>query len=373
MATVTYNPKELRRVVEEAAAILAEGGYYNKGADKLTGQKSLVMEFAARTGVSHQMVRRQLDAAEQRLGLTPEGLLAGKAVLTEQDLEALPDGLEVLTRHADHNTAYVEAMRRKRVRVIPVRPEPFGIGFIGDPHLDNKGTDLALLKRDMDLLRATGTRAINMGDLLDNFHHTGKLAAKQASNRVSATEALGMARWFVRDSGVKFDAHLLGNHDHWPGDAYATMLQTWASEAKSRLYDWVVKLVYQWEGGSFTVLAAHDFKGNSIHNPLHGLFRRAMEDGTADLYVAGHRHTAAQSSFENGFRERRYHFVRVKGYKAWDEYAHVKGFPQQVEGASALVVVDPLSTTMAGRVRVFEDIAEGMEYLSLTKQRYANG
>ena len=373
MATPPLSPDQMQRTVEVVARLLATGKYYLDPQARSPKQMSVVQAAAKELDVTEAGVRRRLVAARERLGLTPENLAVARPVLTEEDLEALPDGSDVIERHAEGNTAYIEAMRRKRVRVIPVRQEPFAVAFIGDPHLDNKGTDLALLKRDVELLRATGTRAVNIGDLLDNFHQTGKLAAKQASNRVSAAEALGMARWLVRDSGVRFDAHLLGNHDHWPGDAYATVLQQWAADAKSRLYDWMVKLVYQWDGGSYTVLAAHDFKGHSIHNPLHGLFRRAMEDGTADLYVAGHRHTAAQGGFENGFRERFYDFVRVKGYKAWDDFAYVKGFPQQTEGASALVVVDPMSATKAGRARTFMDIAEGLEYLELVKQRYADG
>jgi hypothetical protein len=97
--------------------------------------------------------------------------------------------------------------------------------------------------------------------------------------------------------------------------------------------------------------------------------RRAQEDGWADLYVAGHRHNAAEAAHENGFRKRRYNFMRVKGYKETDEYAWAKGFPEQAEGASGIVVIDPHSDTMTGRARTFLDLSEGVEYLNYLKAR----
>jgi hypothetical protein len=56
-----------------------------------------------------------------------------------------------------------------------------------------------------------------MGDILDNFHANPKLAAKEAHNRMSISEALSVAQWLIAESGVKWDAHVLGNHDLWIG------------------------------------------------------------------------------------------------------------------------------------------------------------
>lgn len=227
----------------------------------------------------------------------------------------------------------------------------------------------------ISLLPTSKMRAIQIGDILDNFHKTSKLASKQAANRVTKAEALGLARWLVRDSGVPWDAQILGNHCAWGDDEFAQLLQVWAREAKRphKFYDWMVKITYSWGDGNYTVLAAHDFKGHSVHNPLHGLMRRSKEDGTADLYAAGHRHTAADGGDENGFRGKHFRYVRVKGYKDWDEYAHVKGFDQQSEGRSAVVVVNPHSETKAGRHRVFLDLAEGAEYLQMLRSHSSQG
>jgi len=368
MPTPPLSSESLREAVAKVAELLATGNYYLH--HKENGKSSAKEAAREALGLSSASIARRLEHAEQRLGITPETYLQGKTALTEADLDALPDGLEILERMAPLNTGYIEGARKKLARIIPVRKEPFAVACLGDPHLENRGTDLAKLKQDMDLLAATQIRCVNMGDLLDNFHHAGRLAKVQADNAVSAAEALALARWFVRDSGVRFDAHILGNHDHWPGDNYATMLRQWIAEAKSRLYDWAVRLTYQWDGGSFSLMAAHDFKGHSKYNPLHALMARALEDGTDDAYVAAHRHTAAEGGFENGFRGRHYKFVRVKGYKAFDTHAHRNMFPQQKEGASCIFVVDPMASGV-NRVRVYMDIAEGIEAVSYLKGRYA--
>jgi hypothetical protein len=369
MPTPPMSAELMREAVAEVAKLLATGEYYYKERAS-TKQKSAVQELGQRMDIPPSTIQFRIDAAYERLGIDPQSYAAGKSVLTEEDLDALPDGLEVLERNAPLNDGYIQASRKKFVRLIPVKAEPFAIACLGDPHLDNKGTDLIRLKKDMDLLAATGIRTVNMGDLLDNFHYAGRLAKVQADNRVSAKEALALARWFVRDSGVRFDAHILGNHDHWPGDAYSTLLSQWVAEAKSRLYDWAVRLVYQWDGGSFSLMAAHDFKGHSKYNPLHALMARALEDGQDDAYVAGHRHTSAKGDFENGFRGQHYHFVRVRGYKAWDSHAHRNMFPQQVAGAAAMFIVDPYAEP-ANRAQVRHDLAEGLDLLNYLKTRYA--
>jgi hypothetical protein len=368
MPTPPISAELVREAVAEVAKLLATGDYYYKNKTG-NGQRSAIQALAEAWNASPATIQRRVEEGWERLGIEPYTYLQGKTCLTEDDLEALPDGLEVLERNAPLNENYIETSRKKFARLIPVKADPFAIACIGDPHLDNKGTDLQQLKQDMDLLAATGIRTVNMGDLLDNFHHAGRLAKVQADNRVSAKEALSLARWFVRDSGVRFDAHILGNHDHWPGDTYATMLNQWVAEAKSRLYDWAVRLTYQWDGGSFSLMCAHDFKGHSKYNPLHALMSRALEDGTDDAYVAGHRHTAAEGGFENGFRNRHYKFVRVNGYKAWDSYAHRNMFPQQKDGASAMFVVDPHADPV-NRVRVYMDLSEGVEALTYLKRRY---
>ena len=252
-------------------------------------------------------------------------------------------------------------------RMFIVPKAPFGVVFFGDAHLDNKGCDLAGLERDIEATRASNLRAVNIGDVTDNFHMNAKLAAKQAQNRVSEKEGLALARWFIRDSGVAWDAHIEGNHDAWGGTAHTTLFRQWAG--RTPVFSWMGRLIYNWGDGQVSILAAHDFKGHSQYNPLHALAKRALEDGQDDVYVAGHRHNAAEGGWENGFRNRHYRFLRVGGYKRVDEYAYAKGFSEQTEGASAVVIVDPFAATKSGRIRTVLDVAEGAEIVQFLRNR----
>lgn len=368
MPAKKLSPKVARTTVAAVAQAVSEGMYLNE--PEVVHQASAIAHAARILGIDHQSVRRHLNRSEELYGLTVESVLRKRAPDEDDDLG---DGLEVLDRHAAANTEYIEKSRKRWRRHIPVRLEPFGIAIFGDMHVDNKGTDLNRLKSDLFLCAAAGVRCINIGDTLDNFHWTGKLASKQASNRMSEKEGLEVARWVVRDSGCIFDAHILGNHDSWAGGPYSALFQEWARHAAhpTRFYDWIVGLTYAWEGGEYNLLAAHDFKGHSIHNPLHGLFRRAKDDGTFDGYVAGHRHNAADGSFENAFRGKRYDYCRVGSYKKWDDYGHVKGFDQQSEGESAMFVINPLADELSGRCRVLPSISEGLEFLEMKRRNYA--
>lgn len=364
-------PQLSRKLAMDTVCAVGEaverGFYLHEKEDK--GQKSAIMEASRTLDISATAVSNRLSRAQERYGLTVERFLARGSATTEE-IEDLEDGLGVLKRHSKHNAEYIKKSRTGFIRIVPVRAEPFGVAIFGDMHADNKGTDLEMLKRDLDLAAASGVRSINIGDTLDNFHYTGKLASKAAQNRMSDKEGLALARWIIRDSGVKWDAHILGNHDAWAGSPYAHLFQEWARAAQSRFYDWIVRMEYHWEGGSWSLLAAHDFKGHSIHNPLHGLFRRAKDDGTADAYAAGHRHNSADGSFENAFRGKRYNYARVGAYKKWDSYAHRGGFDQQTEGASAMFVIDPLATELSSQCRVHPSIAEGLEVLEMKRRNY---
>ena len=357
----------LRESAELVGSLLASGDYYMDRPEE-PGQKS-VWEAAQKFGKhSASTYQRHISVGLMRFGISPLDFTKPKAP-SEEELDDLPDGYEVLTRHASGNTKYIKSSRNRWRRLIPVKKEPFAVAFFGDIHAENKGTNLDALLSDMRLVAAAGVRAVNMGDILDNFHLTGKLAPKQASNRMSVKEALAAARYIVRDSDVDWIAHILGNHDAWAGDTGAALLQSWGYQNNSRFYDWICELTFAWDGGEYKVLAAHDFPGSSVYNPLHALQKRALNDGAHDLYVAGHRHTAADAGIENAYRGKKYKFMRVRGYKDWDDYAHRKGYDQQVEGRTGVAVIDPHSETMDGRCRLFMDVESGLEFLAMLRAR----
>ena len=359
MPTPPLGTRVLMDTAKAVLAVDAEKGYSIDGAGS-----SAIAEAARRLNMSSSTVRHRWNIAQDRLDI--EGLKRPHSP-TDDD-GPLEDGLDVLQRHAEANAAYINKTPKKRHFVFPVKAEPFGIGFVGDPHLDNKGANIDAFLNDMDLFRAAGVRCVNMGDITDNFQARGKLAPKQAQNKMTIKEGHSVARWMVRDSGVNWDLHILGNHDLWLEDQGVTMLAEWAKSGRSRVADWMAGLEYAWGDGSFKVLAAHDFKGHSIHNSLHGNMRRALADGWADLYVSAHRHNAARADAENGFRKRHYHHLRVRGYKDVDDYSWTKGFEDQSAGRSALAVIDP-NAPPEERCTKFLDLARGVDYLNFLRGR----
>lgn len=324
------------------------------------------------SGINVNTIRTRTGMAKDRLGISPQAMI--EAAVREDDDRPCP--IRLLDNHAVENLRHI-ARRRTKPAVFMVRPEPFAVAFVGDPHLTNEGCNLAALRADLELLAHSGVDAVEMGDMLDNFHRNAKLAAKEAHNRMSIRDGLSLAEWMVAESGVRWKAILLGNHDLWLSDEGVALIGEWARRAKSRLFNWNAHLIYRWGDGpdeKHWINAAHDFKGSSIYNPLHGNAKMAIWDGRADTYVAAHRHNHADAKMPNGWRGKTYQLVRVRGYKDYDSYSAGRAqFPDHegMEGRSALVVINPLSHTHDGRQRVFMDLADGLEYLGAIKRRAA--
>lgn len=366
MPTQPLSKDQLRETLIVAARYVNSDQHYFNAEDKQSGQMSAYLAIANDMRMSHNPVRRRIAEAKRRYGWEPSDFVE-ECGIPEEDLTDLPDGLEVLRKRRKPNAEYIDKTRKSRIRVFPVRKEPFAIAFFGDPHLDNKGCNIDKLMEDVEIVKASGMRAVQMGDVLDNFHATGKLAAKQAANPMTISEGLSVARWLIRDSGVNWDAHVLGNHDKWLGPHGEHLMREWAKGTK--VFDWMGQLVYNWGDGAFKVLAAHDFKGNSVYNPLHANFKRALQDGGSDLHVSAHKHNAAKADMPNGHRNTHYWHMRVKGYKDEDDYAYRGGFELQREGHSGVAVIDPNSDTKAGLCTLFLDISEGAEYFMALKAR----
>jgi len=353
------------------AEIAAEGGFFVYP-EEPKGRASAIEEAARRGKADASQFRRAVLYASRILGVTWRDVLKS-ATEPARDGEKIIDADLIIERLIKGKAAADKVRLNRHNLRIPVRPEPFAVAFIGDPHLDSAGCNHSRLWRDLELLRVAKVRAINLGDLLDNWPTGGKLAKKLHHSPLTRPEALALARKFVVGSGVRFDAHILGNHDEWPGDDYATLLSEWASEASTRIVPWGLNITYVCGEREFRIQAHHDFPGHSMYNPLHGLMRRAREEGRCDLYVAGHRHNAATGGYEDGHRGKRYSFMRVKGYKEGDEYAFVKGYGEQREGHSGLAVFNPWAETMEGATRTFLDIADGVAFLEALRSRGRDG
>ena len=242
---------------------------------------------------------------------------------------------------------------------------PIGLVVVGDPHLGSNGCNIELLRSDVDIMSNTdGVYAVNIGDTVDNWAY-GNLVRLYAENDVSRQTERRLARWFLEDSGIPWICWLMGNHDMMAGE-FSTYLKTINAHSLPMI-DWRAKfcLVFPNET-EVRIDAAHNHKGTSIYNPLHGQKRAALWNENADIYVAGHHHSWAinQEELDDG---RIVTMARARGYKYLDDYAVLHGFYNRQHGASIMFVIEPLASDPTKRIQPFANLERGAEYLTFRR------
>ena len=233
-----------------------------------------------------------------------------------------------------------------------------GLAVVGDPHLGANGCNVALLRRDVALMKDTpGILPVNIGDTVDNWG--SRLVHLYSENDVSRQTERRLARWFLES--LPWCVWLMGNHDMMNME-FATYLQA-INARQVPMLDWEAKFQLVFPGGvTCRISAAHNFKGTSYLNPLHGQKRHATWHGSemADIHVSGHHHIGAvsQEETEDG---RIITLGRARGYKFIDSFAKVHGYADKQYGSTILFVIDPSAEIL---VQPFMDLAEGCRYLS---------
>lgn len=235
---------------------------------------------------------------------------------------------------------------------------PIGILHLGDPHLDDDGCDLPLLRRHVELVNATdGLYGATVGDMTNNW--VGRLGRLYAHQGTTTKDAWRLAEWLV--TSMDWLYLVRGNHDAWSGDGDPLDWITRHRVPVDAAHDARIKLVWP-DQSEARIWARHDFPGRSQWAKSHGQAKAAVIGGyPADLLISGHRH-----QWESRTTERAggsvFHAVQVGSYKRQDEYAAQLGFPETHHGAAVLTIIDP-SKHGPGRVQVEWDIESGAEYL----------
>lgn len=249
---------------------------------------------------------------------------------------------------------------------IPVKG-PFGVLFFGDPHLDDDGTDLRALRRDMDLVLTHGALwAANAGDTLNNW--TAKLGNLWGQQSTTAKEAWTLANWFVGGLAGKWLWIVGGNHDAWSGAG--DPLQWIAAQAGAPYEMAEIRVGLQCPNGKLiTVNAHHAFNGNSMWNPAHAVMREAQKGKRDDLIVGAHTHTSGFGILKDPDTGKMITCLQLASYKVYDRYAREKGLADHHLSPSALVIFDPDAKTIAGLVQVFLDTEKGAAYLDFLRSK----
>lgn len=328
---------------------------------ELLGSGLNITEAAEQMGAPRSTVGHWAAALE-RQPKTPEVAFPD---IPDDDVPA-EEILDMMARRNNKRIEHAKAMDWFKI-TMPTN-EPIGLAIVGDPHLGSNGCNIDLMRSDVKLMAETeGVYAMNIGDTVDNWG--GRLIFLYAENDVSRQTERKLARWFLEDSGIRWLVWLEGNHDLMDS-GFSNHLRA-LNASRIVMTDWQAKFRLAFPNGSETrINAAHNHKGTSIYNPLHGQKRAALWSGSeqADLIVAGHHHKYAQTTEEMD-DGRIVTLARARGYKWVDDHATHHGFPNNNYGASLLYVTDPRQDNPLRRHKLFADLGEGCEYLNYLRGR----
>lgn len=238
---------------------------------------------------------------------------------------------------------------------------PYGIMLMGDPHIDDSGTDWELLSKDIELVKSTpGLFGANVGDVTNNW--IGRLARLYGQQNMSRNRAILMAEGFIREiPWLWLDP---GNHDLWSG---ADDPIKWITRFAGICYKWQgsrLQLITP-NGRSIIVNSRHDHPGHSMYHSTHGPLKAAQFDSFHDdIYSCGHIHSGGYMYFvqPNGKKS---HIIRLSSYKIYDNHKDEMGFRDH-SMPSAVIVVNP---EIENQVTFFPEPAEGAKYLTYLRSK----
>lgn len=271
----------------------------------------------------------------------------------------------------------IAAFRQKRQhedarKLIPVTvrdSRPMGILHFGDPHVDDDGTDLELLRDHARLVRKTdGLWAATVGDATNNW--IGRLAHLYGQQSTTASDAWRLAEWFFGEAS-KWLYVVGGNHDLWSGSG--DPLKWIAAQIGALYQDSEARVALQFPNGlEVRINCRHDFNGHSQWNPAHGPMKAQLLGVRDHLAIAGHKHISAYGVLKDSATEITLHSIIVGSYKRFDRYAREKGFRDQALGPACLTVIDPsLPETHPDLLKAFWDPHEGADFLAWKRRKSA--
>jgi hypothetical protein len=321
-------------------------------------------EAAKALGIPVTTFRSRLEEATRRGVSVPKEPVIEYPVFPDDDIP-ISDIIGHLSKRFEKRQASHNAHTWFTVKVKDRKP--IGVLFFGDPHLDDNGANWPVLTRHTDLCRnVDGLYGANIGDTTNNW--AGRLVHLYSKQDTSLKTAQKLAAWFMLDSGVKWLVWLIGNHDAW-NDGAGVLAQMGKRFGTQQIvcHDWEARFILQFPGGEqFRVHAAHDFKGHSMWNPMHGPLKMSKLGAEADLFVCGDKHNWGIFRYENAERGLTQTMLRVRGYKFLDDYTRHLGITEQQGGCSILTIFDPAKP---GVVQAYDNIEQGAEYLTWLRSR----
>jgi len=288
---------------------------------------------ATALGISRATLQARLMIAKTR------GLEATPKPFETDDLpDELPTADELLARRSTQFKRKKDAKESRHL--VPVRVTiggPIGLAFMGDPHIDDDGTDIDLLQSHVALFnKHEALLPLGIGDYSNNW--VGRLARLYGQQSLSAAEAWVLVEWLVH--AVDWLALVSGNHDAWSGDG--DPIKWMAKAARVRYESNGVRLGLTLPNGrDIRINARHDFRGKSFWNQAHGIGKAAQLGWRDHILTAGHTHVSGIQVVRDPMSGLISHCLRIGSYKLFDRYADELGLPNQTFAVCPVVIVRP--------------------------------
>lgn len=313
-------------------------------------------------GTFHQRVK-------QARAWAATGAYAAKPFEIDDLPSELPTADELLARRKQQFAKKKDAHEARAL--VPVRitcDGPVGIAIPGDPHLDDNGTDIALIQEHVEIINTTEALfALGIGDYSNNW--IGRLARLYGQQSTSAAEAWVLVEWYVQ--AVRWLALIAGNHDVWSGDG--DPIKWMAKSARVQYEAHGVRLGLTFPNGRvIRVNARHDFTGRSQYDTAFGVAKAARMGWRDHILVAGHTHVSGYHPLRDPSSGLISHAIRVGSYKTFDRYAEEKGLPNQTFAVCPVAIIDPSEPDESNRcVVVLFDPEEASDYLTWKRKKWA--
>jgi hypothetical protein len=317
-------------------------------------------------------------AAARHLGVRRSTLqhrlsLAAAAGLAKPRVEANPSrwrpGAEIVAaRKAEFER--VKASNRHDGNLIHLPDDlPFMLIVLGDEHLDNPGTDLALFEHWISFLdRAKHITGWSMGDVLDLWPRV--LAHLYSQTETAAPEGWTLLEHYLDQIGEDLDCSIGGNHDKW-ASSHTDVLGALMEKHGVLHRNDSLRVRYRTPAGrEITVHGRHSWPGRSQWSEVHAL-KKAARLGIRDtILLGGHTHISGEG-VERDPITGRYTFVfQVASFKIYDDYADTLGLLDRHTAPGIALVIDPRRPdTDPELVKHFFDPKPAAEYLAMLRRK----
>lgn len=325
-----------------------------------------VLSVWKKTGRNVSATARELKAARSTINFHLRAAVEEGSLDTREPAVVNTLGGE---EFEDARTAQITAYRRKRRYgdwrkpvLVEVTDGPFVLILLGDPHLDNAGTDLELWEKYWNAINLKdGVYGACIGDWLDNFTLKQALAHLAGESGVSAPQGWALLEGYLANHKGLI-ASCSGNHDDWA--KYADLLGYIMRRYNIRHRTGAIRLALKSGERYITVAMRHKWRGRSQFSAGHGMVRGFIFNDWKDhVAVGGHIHQDDDRiciSPSTGFIQ---HCFQISAFKVYDTYANVEGFAGPRTSPARALVIDPrLPDNDANLVQAFTCPDRALDY-----------